>query len=166
MDNPSPQCCSGQAGAIFFPSSSSSPLCQAVLQVFPLEQIQDLTTSCHSLVPNNFISYLDPRETFLTDLTASVPASFQPLGSTPGRAKPSHWFAHVHILRASQGLPSHAGPHGLHPIAALALISCPPLLCMLRPSLTHSIGGHPSAPAQPASQPTPHRGLPTLFASL
>lgn len=108
-------------------------------KALPLEQIQNLTTSCHSLVPS--------RETFLDDMTASILTSLQPVETQQADSGP-------HSQSTPRAPVSHR-PAQSTPYYCAALISsslpfacCTPTSQSCWPTLTDSTGGWTSAPAE------------------
>lgn len=131
-----------------------SPHTHSVRQPYELslEQMQNLTPSCHSLVPISFISDLDSRETSLADLAASVQASLQPTGTTMNRVKLSHRAATCSRSQSTPGAPISHRPVVVYTLLALSLLPLP-LVCSAPASqscwLTRTQpGGHISAPVQ------------------
>lgn len=122
-----------QPRVLLFPFFSHSP-CQIVLQAHPWEQTQDLTISCHILVPTTFMPHLGPRETFLDGLAAPVVASlqletpqaecdFRSIYSQPHTEHPRSPTSHRH----TQSAPCRCGS---------GLISSPSPICELHPGLS------------------------------
>lgn len=99
MDNHLPNVARGKAGGRSFPSLSLTPTLPDSPKALSLEQIQNLTTSYHNLVPITFVSNLDSRETFLAD---QLLLPFWPLFS-PWKHKRSETSLMVYSRPHSQG---------------------------------------------------------------